>query len=231
MTRRDRLLIKAAAQTVAWLAVQAVILCVAGGDWAWPQAWTYLGEVGVLSAAISVWLAFNDPDLFASRMTSPFTKGQRPFDRVLIIVIGPLFLAWLALCGVDARRFQWSSVPTWAQVLGAVAIAGGMLLAWRTFRANTFAAPQVRIQAERGQTVVTTGPYRYVRHPMYLGAAVYFIGTPLALGSLWGLVGSALLSLGLALRALGEEKVLREGLPGYEDYMKQTRWRIAPGIW
>lgn len=231
MSERDRLLIRGAVQTVVWLAVLAAILCASGGDGGWIQAWIYIGEVGVLSAALSAWLAFNDPALFASRLTSPFKTGQRPFDRRLIIAMGLAFLAWLALCGVDARRWRWTTVPSWVETAGAVLIAGGLALCWLTFRANTFAAPQVRIQTERGQTVISTGPYRYVRHPMYLGAALYIFGTPLLLGSLWGLAGAVLLALGLGLRTLGEEKVLCEGLPGYRDYMRQTRWRILPGIW
>ena len=231
MGERDLLLIRTVVQTVASLAVIAVILCLAGDDWLWPQAWTYIGEVTVMSLAISGWLAFNDPDLLRSRLTSPMKKGQRPFDRILVIVISLVFVGWIALMGLDARRFQWTSVPLWGQIVGAALIAACMVLTWETFRANSFAAPQVRIQAERAQTVISTGPYRYVRHPMYLGALLFFIGSPLVLGSLWGLAGSAVLTLGMAVRAVGEEQVLRAGLPGYEDYMKATPWRIIPGIW
>ena len=212
-------------------AVQAAILLIAGDDWLWPQAWAFLGEVAALSIAISWWLYKSDPELLKVRMTSPFKAGQRPFDRALIIVIGALYVAWLALIGLDAHRFLWTTIPLWGQLAGALLLGAGMMLVWETFRANTFAAPQVRVQAERGQTVIDSGPYHYIRHPMYAGALLYMIGAPLIMGSLWGLAGTALLAMGFALRTLGEEKVLRADLPGYEAYTKATPWRIIPGVW
>jgi protein-S-isoprenylcysteine O-methyltransferase Ste14 len=213
------------------LAVQAAILFIAADDWLWAQGWAYLGEVTALSVATTWWLYRNDQDLLKARMTSPFKAGQKPFDRILIIVFGVLYVAWLALMGLDARRFLWTSVPLWAQLVGALLLGVGMMLVWETFRANTFAAPQVRVQAERGQKVIDSGPYRYVRHPMYAGMALFLIGSPLVLGSLWGLAGTAVLLLGLALRTLGEERLLRADLEGYEAYTKATPWRIVPGVW
>ena len=212
-------------------AVIGAVLLGAGGDWLWPQAWAFLGETGVLSLCISVWLARRDPELLKARLTSPFKANQRAFDRAVIMVIGPLYLAWLVLIGLDAERFQWSAAPLAAQILGAALVGLGMVLGWESFRQNSFAAPQVRIQAERAQRVIDTGLYRYVRHPMYAGAVLYFIGAPLVMGSLWGLVGSAALAVGIAVRALGEEAVLKADLPGYADYLVKTPWRIVPGIW
>ncbi len=218
-------------QSLISFAVQGAILFIAGDDWLWPQAWAFLGEVAALSIAISWWLYQSDPELLKARMTSPFKAGQRPFDRVLIIVIGVLYLAWLALIGLDAHRFLWTDVPLWGQIAGALLLGAGMMLVWETFRANTFAAPQVRVQAERGQRVIDSGPYHYIRHPMYAGALLYMIGAPLIMGSLWGLAGTAVLAVGFALRTLGEEKVLRADLEGYEAYTKATPWRIIPGVW
>jgi protein-S-isoprenylcysteine O-methyltransferase Ste14 len=218
-------------QGLVWFAVQAAVLFIAGDDWLWPQAWAYLGEVTALSVATSWWLYNNDPELLKARMTSPFKAGQRPFDRVLIIAFSALYVAWMALIGLDAHRFLWTEAPLWAQIVGALLVGGGLILVWETFRANTFAAPQVRVQAERAQRVIDGGPYHYIRHPMYAGMALFLVGTPLVLGSLWGLAGSAVLLAGLALRTLGEEKVLRAGLEGYEAYSKATPWRIIPGVW
>lgn len=225
------MIIRAILQTLIMLAVTGAILLGSGGDWLWPQAWTFLGEIGVLSVVITVWLAKHDPDLLKARLTSPFQAGQRPFDRAVIIVIGPIYLAWHALIGLDAERFQWSSAPLALQIAGAALVGAGMILAWESFRQNSFAAPQVRVQTERAQTVIDTGLYRYIRHPMYAGALLYFLGAPLVMGSLWGLVGSALLTAGLAVRTLGEEQVLKANLPGYADYMQKTPWRIIPGVW
>ncbi len=225
------LLVAMAGQTALSLALMGTVLFLAADDWLWPQGWAFLGEVGAFSFVIGFWLAWRDPDLLKARMTSPFSGGQRMQDRVLVIAIGAAYIAWLALMGVDAVRFMWSSAPLWARIAGAVLLGAGMTLCWETFRANTFAAPQVRVQAERAQHVVSDGPYAYIRHPMYAGAVLFFLGAPLILGSLWGLAGSAALILGVALRAIGEEAVLRRDLAGYEAYMKQVPWRIVPGIW
>ncbi len=227
----SKLLIRAVAQTVVSLALMAVVLFLAADDWGWKQGWAYLGEIGTLSLAITLGLAKTDPDLLRQRLSSPMAKGQKPADLALGIALCILFVAWFALMGVDAQRFMWTTVPVWAQVIGAVLVGLCMGLCWETFSANRFAVAQVRVQTERSQTVITTGPYRYIRHPMYAGAVLFFIGTPLILQSLWGLAGSAALILCLALRTLGEERVLRVDLAGYADYMKATPWRIVPGVW
>jgi protein-S-isoprenylcysteine O-methyltransferase Ste14 len=105
------------------------------------------------------------------------------------------------------------------------------VLVWETFRANTFATTQVRVQAERAQTVVDSGPYRYVRHPMYAGMILFVIGTPLMLQSLWGLAATPALFVMLALRIRGEEQVLSQDLAGYAEYKTRTPWRIVPGVY
>jgi protein-S-isoprenylcysteine O-methyltransferase Ste14 len=218
-------------QSAISFAVQAAILMAAAGDWRWTAAWLYLAEVATLSMAVAFGLLAKDPDLLAARMSSPFRKDQRPFDRGVIVVTGVVYLLWLALMGLDAVRFRWAVLPLPVQALGAGVLAVAMGLVWIVFRANSFAAPQVRVQAERGQTVVDTGPYAFVRHPMYAGALLYFLGSAAMLGSGWGLAGAAALTVGLAVRALGEEAVLRKDLPGYAAYMQKVRWRLVPGLW
>lgn len=122
-------------------------------------------------------------------------------------------------------------LPIWAQGLGAVLVAVCMILVWLVFRANSFAAPQVRIQTERGQVVVTTGPYRVVRHPMYAAAIVYFLGVPLLLGSRWALLPVPLFIAAFGARAIGEERMLRQSFPGYTAYADRVRFRFIPGVW
>jgi protein-S-isoprenylcysteine O-methyltransferase Ste14 len=131
-------------------------------------------------------------------------------------------IGWMVLIGLDARRFGWSHVPLWAQALGAVLIALGMIVIWQTFRFNTFAAPQVRVQAARAHRVVTEGPYRIVRHPMYAGSILWLLGMPLLLGSWWGVVAVPLLVVGTAPRAVGEERMLRRELSGYDEYARRV---------
>ena len=148
---------------------------------------------------------------------------------MVVIVLG--FFAWFVFMALDARRFGWSHTSPWAQMLGAVLIASSYCGWIQVFRANSFASVLVRLQADRGQTVISTGPYAVVRHPMYTYALPLLIGVPLLLGSLWGLFGLVLFVPALAFRALGEEALLMDGLPGYRDYAAKVRYRLLPGVW
>ncbi|MHB8544003.1 MAG: isoprenylcysteine carboxylmethyltransferase family protein, partial [Leptospirales bacterium] len=155
----------------------------------------------------------------------------RPRDRLVMVSIGLFLCAWLVFIGLDARRFSWSHVPLWAQVIGAALIIGAFYGWVGVLRANSFAAITVRLQAERGQTVIATGPYAVVRHPMYAYVILLLIGTPLLLGSLWSLLGVPLVIWLMAARALGEEALLMDGLPGYREYSAKVRFRLLPGVW
>jgi protein-S-isoprenylcysteine O-methyltransferase Ste14 len=218
-------------QNTVWLVILAVILFVSADDWSWPQGWAFIAENALGSFAVSFWLLRRDPALLKERMSSPMRKDQRPRDRLLIILIGVVYLGWIVTMAVDGHRFATDTNPLWGQALGAVAIAACFVLVALAFRYNSFAVPQVRVQAERAQTVVSDGPYRYVRHPMYSGALLLFVGGPMLLGSQWALAGSALLIAGLILRILGEERVLLQDLPGYEAYTQQVKFRLFPGLW
>jgi protein-S-isoprenylcysteine O-methyltransferase Ste14 len=227
---RAKMLRRIVIQTVVWFALQAALLLGVAGDWTWPQGWTYLGEVLALSSATTIGLMMNDPELLKARLSSPLKSNQRPVDRAIMMAFFAAYVGWFVLIGLD-HRFMWTGTPLIVQILGAALIGAGMVLVWETFRANTFATTQVRVQAERAQTVIDSGPYRYIRHPMYAGMVLFVIGTPLMLGSLWGLAATPVLFVMLAMRTLGEEKVLKQDLAGYAEYMTKTPWRIVPGVW
>lgn len=178
-----------------------------------------------------LWLAWRDPGLLKERMGSPFQKGQAFWDKVLMPLIIVLWYGWLVLMALDARRWGFSHVPEALNDAGAVLIPVGYFVIWLTFRENSFAAPVVRIQTERGQRVISTGPYRLVRHPMYAGAMFYLLGMPLLLGSWLGLLFLPLIVGALMLRILIEESALRKGLPGYGEYAARVRYRLVPGLW
>jgi protein-S-isoprenylcysteine O-methyltransferase Ste14 len=193
----------------------ALVLFLPAGTLDWPQAWIFLAIFILCSVVIGVWLFRTDPDLLAARMASPMSRDQRPSDRAIILAIMILYFASFIFMALDARRFGWSHVPVWLQTVGAVLIVISFWGNVAVMRANSFAAVNIRVQAERGQTVASTGPYAVVRHPMYAFVLPLLIGTPLLLGSAWGLLWLVPLVLLLAARIIGEEAVLMDGLAGY----------------
>ena len=217
------------------LALEAVafgaLLFGAAGTLRWPAAWVFLAVFFAAAAAISQMLVVHNPELLRERLKPIVQRGQARWDQVLISLIAVLFIAWLMLMGLDAQRFRWSNVPTWLQVAGGIGVALGMAIAYSALRENAYAIPVVRMQAERGQRVVSSGPYAVVRHPMYSGVLLLFPSTGLLLGSWWGVGASALLAIGLAVRTALEDRELQRGLDGYAAYAAQVRARLIPLVW
>lgn len=218
-------------QTVVWLAGMGVVLFGAAGTLAWPGAWCYLAEVGVLGLWVGVWLAGHDPGLLKERMSSFVQPGQSAWDKLFMVCVSVGWCAWLMLMGFDAWRYRWTSMSLSLQVLGALAILVSIVAIRAVFRANSFAAPVVKIQAERGHKVSDSGPYAYVRHPMYAWAIPFLVGTPLLLGSWFGFACVPVLIVGLAVRAVLEERVLCAQLDGYGEYAARVRYRFVPFVW
>jgi protein-S-isoprenylcysteine O-methyltransferase Ste14 len=175
-------------QTIIWLGVIALLLFVPAGTVNWSGAWIFLVEALVVSVVLGLWLERHDPALLKERLRPPIQKGQSTSDKIITGLLVLLYLGWFVFMGLDAVRFKWSSVPAWLAAPGALGVLLACYIAYLAFRENSFAAPVVKIQKERAQTVVTTGPYRYVRHPMYAGMIFYLFGAPLLFGSWWGLL-------------------------------------------
>lgn len=218
-------------QCVVGVTLSGLLLFLPAGTLAWPQGWVFLLLFTGCSLATDVWLLRKDPALLIARMKSPLAAGQRPRDRAVMTVILVAFVGWIVFMALDARRFGWSHTPLWAQVLGAGLIIATFWGWFRVLRANSFAATTIQLQRDRGQSVIDTGPYAIVRHPMYAYDILLMLGAPLLLGSLWGLAALIVFIPLLAVRALGEEAMLLAGLPGYADYVRKVRFRLAPGIW
>jgi protein-S-isoprenylcysteine O-methyltransferase Ste14 len=216
---------------VVWLACMGAFLFGAAGTLWWGGAWFYLLEVGALGIWLGHWLARNDPGLLAERLGSLFQAQQRGWDKVFMACVATGWCGWLVLMGFDAQRFHWSAVPVWLQVCGALCIGVSIVATRSVFRANSYAAPVVKIQAERGHKVSDHGPYAYVRHPMYAFAIFLLVGTPLLLGSWWGLTCVPLMVVAIGYRAVLEERVLIAGLDGYADYAARVRYRFVPFVW
>jgi protein-S-isoprenylcysteine O-methyltransferase Ste14 len=214
-----------------WIALICALLFLPAGTLDWPGAWVFMAEFVVGAAAITFWLARHDPGLLNERMSGAFQKGQALADKVFMTVIIVVWYGWLVLMGLDAGRWHLSHMPVALNIAGAIVIPVGFFIVWRVFRANSFAAPVIRVQSERGQHVIDTGPYAVVRHPMYAGAMIYMLGMPLLLGSWFGLLVLPLILCALTVRIFIEEATLRKGIAGYAEYAARVRYRLVPGVW
>jgi protein-S-isoprenylcysteine O-methyltransferase Ste14 len=217
-------------QSLGLFVIFALALFLPAGTLAWLAGWIFLLLFFSFYLGINVWLFRYNPGLLQERM-SLSKPDQKGWDKVIF----PLFLAfpfaWLIFISFDVVRFHWSPIPVWLQGIGAVILLCSFYLFFLTFRENSYLSTVVRIQKERGHTVVSTGPYHFVRHPMYAAFLPFMIGTPLLLGSWFGvLLGLAFMIL-LARRAILEESTLQKELSGYADYMAQVKYRLIPYIW
>jgi protein-S-isoprenylcysteine O-methyltransferase Ste14 len=228
---RNALLGKALLEVVAEFAVFAALLFVSAGTLLWPAGWVFLAIFFGFALAIVLWLAREDPELLAERMSSPVQRGQPLWDKVFVVGVIVFFVAWLIVMPLDAVRFGWSEVPDWLQILGALALVLSLYIMFLTFQENAYLALVVKLQEERGQRVVSTGPYRYVRHPMYASMFVFFPAAALLLGSWWGLLPCAVVLGLLVWRIPLEERMLENGLAGYDEYERKVRSRLIPHVW
>ncbi len=211
-----------------FIVVLAVCLFVPALTLAWWQAWLYLALFAAGTLAITAYCLKHDPDLVVHRMSAGPTAEREPRQKLIQGVLGVVLLVLFIEPGLD-RLFGWSNVPAWLAILADIAVAASFGIMFRTFQENSYAASIVEIR--EGQRVVTSGPYAVVRHPMYAGALLLFAGTPLALGSWWGLILGGLAIAGLVWRLLDEEAFLVNHLPGYDEYRKQNRYRLVPLVW
>jgi protein-S-isoprenylcysteine O-methyltransferase Ste14 len=192
------------------------------------QAWMYLSIFFAASALTTAFLVRRDPGLLERRMRGGPTAEKRPVERLIMAFTSIGFIALLVVPALD-HRFGWSDVPVLAVAAGDALVAVGFYFIFLVYRENTFTS--ATIEVAEGQKVVSTGPYAIVRHPMYASALLYLVGTPLALGSYWGLLPLVAMLPFLMWRLFDEEKFLAEQLPGYLEYQKKVTHRLVPGIW
>jgi len=201
------------------------------GDWRWVEGWIFGVWWVSLAAAFLLWLYYRDPALYAERFRMPGRAGESRSDLAILIGMKLFFPAFFVVPALDVR-FGWTPhLPLWCEVCGGILLLGGSYIMFRGITDNTFASQMVRIQTERGQHVIDTGVYGFVRHPMYLGGSLTFIGGALLLGSISGLLlGLAILGL-MVVRIFGEEKLLARDLEGYNEYLQKVRYRLVPHVW
>jgi protein-S-isoprenylcysteine O-methyltransferase Ste14 len=195
----------------------------------WWQGWAFLLAFTMYVSALVWRLSRSDPDLVQERIAS--AKKAEPWDRLLMQVYTVVLLALLALVSLDSGRFGWSSVSPGIQVAGWLLLVLASVMIWHVMMTNAYLSSYARLQRDRHQTVVQEGAYRWIRHPMYLGIIVAFLGIPLALGSWWGLIPALLIAGLFVYRTHREDLMLIGGLNGYAEYADRVRYRLLPGIW
>jgi protein-S-isoprenylcysteine O-methyltransferase Ste14 len=215
----------------AYLLGLAALLLWLSDDWRWVEGWIFGVWLVAFIAASFLWLYYKDPALLAERLRMPGTGGESRADLAILIGIKLGFLAWLILPSLDVR-FGWTPrLPLWSEACGGILLLGGSFFMFRALTDNTFASQLVRIQTERHQRVIDTGVYGFVRHPMYLGGDLMFVGGALLRGSISGLLVGLGFVLLLVLRIFGEERLLARDLDGYLAYRGKVRYRLVPHVW
>jgi protein-S-isoprenylcysteine O-methyltransferase Ste14 len=225
------LLINLLVQTIVWYGVMGAIIFGAAGTIHYAGGWLYLGEMLAASIVFGLHMMQVDPGLLKERLRPPMQTDQPLADKLILIPILLLIFGGMGFMAADATRWRWSMMPPALQWAGCGLLLAALLFMYWTLRTNSFAAPVVKIQKDRGQAVITTGPYAIIRHPLYFGALFYVATTSLVLGSWWGLAAVPVLAVLFGIRIGVEEKTLRAGLDGYDDYARRLRWRLVPFIW
>lgn len=217
-------------QVLSYLLFGAALLFLSAGSLAWPMAWAYLGAFVIAIVVASSFVLRKNPDVIAAR--AEMQKGARRWDAWLtgwIILLGSPGV--LIVSGLD-RRFGWTeAVPLWGQLAALVAaISGYVVVSW-AMAVNRHFEGLVRIQEDRSHRVVSDGPYRFVRHPGYVGMLMMFLALPFVFDSLWALVPAGLAAVLMVVRTALEDRTLRRELEGYEGYAGRVHSRLLPGIW
>lgn len=207
----------------------AATLFIPAGRLDWAMGWALVGIYALWVAANALILIPRSPELLAERATRQ--KGVKTWDTVILSIIGLTTMAKYIIAGLDVRFERTAQIPLEFQVAALVIAALGYALGTWAMVANDFFSVVNRIQEDRGHTVVSAGPYRYVRHPGYLGSLAFELATPIMLGSLWALIPGGLAALLTLVRTALEDQMLHEELPGYGEYAQQTRYRLLPGVW
>ncbi len=216
---------------VALSVVYIALLFAAAGTVHWTALWVLLGFYFLTTGGWMLWLKRRDPGLLKERMTGGTKPDIKGWDKAIIRTYSVLLAVMLLVAPLDAVRFRWSRVPLVFQGLALLGLFAAWSLVIWAFRVNAFLAEYVRIQSERGHAVCTTGPYRIVRHPMYVAVIVTILCVPVLLGSLYALIPAGLIAALFVLRTALEDRTLRAELEGYEEYARAVRWKLVPGIW
>jgi len=219
---------RVAVQLLLFPVMMGALLFLPAGTFDYWEAWVFVAVFFACTVAITIWLMIHDPKLLERRMRAGPAAEKEPMQKVIMWFAMLSFAGMCVLPALD-HRFGWSDVPTPVVVLGDTLIALSYFAFYFVFRENSYGA--ATIQVVEDQRVISSGPYRLVRHPMYTGALILMLGMPLALGSWWGLLFFVLGVAAIIWRLLDEERFLSENLSGYREYKNNVRYRLVPFVW
>lgn len=224
----DKLIVPMLKSLVVGVAVLGLLLFLPAGTLYYWQAWVLIAVFVLGSNAMGIYLSLHDPELLERRKQAGPQAETRPAQKIIMTVLIVGFIGMLVLSARD-HRFGWSQMPALLSLAGDVLVAIGLYITFLVMKENSFSASNIRVF--KGQTVISTGPYALVRHPMYAGALLFTLGIPLALGSWWGFLPVLLVIPMLVWRIFDEEKLLNAELPGYPDYANKVQYRLVPLGW
>ena len=211
------------------LVVFALIWFGIAGRLTWWQGWAFLLTFTAYTAVLTWRVSKLNPELVRER-NQPAEMAE-PWDRVVMGIYIGILLILLTVIALDGGRYHWSSVPLAIQLLGWLLLVFAGVMVWHVMMTNAYLSSWARLQEDREQVVVQEGAYRYIRHPMYLGIIVGFVGIPLAMGSWWAMIPSIMIAGIFVYRTYREDRMLVDGLAGYVEYSERVPYRLLPGIW
>ena len=210
------------------LVVMAALLFIPAWTLNYGRAWAFLTVFGAATLAITLYLMKNDPKLLERRVYAGPSAEKEMGQQIVQSITAAGFIAGLVVPALD-HRLHWSWVPLSVSAAGDILVAAGFLVIFFVYQENSFASATIELASD--QEVISTGPYALVRHPMYLGGFIMFVGIPLALGSWWGLLVFTLMIPAIVWRLLDEERFLARNLEGYSEYLSRVRYRLIPFVW
>jgi protein-S-isoprenylcysteine O-methyltransferase Ste14 len=211
------------------VAVLAGILFASAGRVDWLAAWLLTLLYVTFLLIVMIWGVRTAPDLLRERGT--IASNVKAWDKLINAIYAILLIVLLIIAGLDAGRYGWSEMPLALRVLGTLGLVLAGWVIWWTMAENAYLSRWARIQKDRGQSVVTSGPYRYIRHPMYAAIILLVLCIAIELGSWWALIPSGLIGVLFVIRTALEDRMLHEELAGYREYACQVRFRLVPWIW
>jgi protein-S-isoprenylcysteine O-methyltransferase Ste14 len=194
----------------------------------WWEAWVYLIIFVIFFIFYFCYFYKIDPELLEKRFE---IKLKKRWDKIIMVFLGLSFTALFILPGFDAVRFEWFEIPIFIEIIGFIGMFLSLIIIFLVMRENTYLSRVIEIQKERGHKIITTGPYRIIRHPMYAGFSLYCLFHCLALGSLYSFIAAGFTLICLIIRTIFEDKMLHRQLEGYDEYAQKTKYKLIPGIW